>query len=89
MNQTIQELWNGNIAPCEHCGAQDRQANILYGEVRRSREAVANALQEEHRKLLEQYGQCWEDYLFRMMEEAFRDGFVLGSRLSAEIYSQE
>lgn len=89
MHSAIYDLWNGNIAPCEHCGAQDRQANILYGAVCRSREAAAKALPEEHRKLLEQYGQCWEDYLLRMMEEAFRDGFVLGSRLSAEIYSQE
>ena len=31
---TIIDLWNGNIAPCEHCGAQDSAVNHLNATVR-------------------------------------------------------
>ena len=29
MKDTIIEIWNGNIAPWEHCGAHDPTANEL------------------------------------------------------------
>lgn len=87
MNQEISDLWNGNLAPCEHCGAQDQTANNLYSRVQRCREEMTAGLTGEQRGILEQYAQVWEDYLLRMMELAFRDGFITGSRLAAEVWS--
>lgn len=87
MKQIISELWNSNLAPCEHCGAQDIKANTLYAKVQQGRGALEEMLLEEQRKPLAHYGQCWEDYLLRMMERAFQEGFVIGSRMAAEVYS--
>ena len=87
MESTIIDLWNGEIAPCEHCGAQDQKANLLLAKVRRSREALDHGLNAEQKELSEQHAQAWEDYLLRMLELAFRDGFTVGSRLTEEVYS--
>lgn len=84
----ISDLWNGNIAPCEHCGAKDRQANALYAGAQRSREALKASLAGENHDLLENYGKHLEDYLLRMMELAFREGLVLGIRLTTEVFSE-
>jgi len=84
----ISDLWNGNIAPCEQCGAKDRQANVLYAETQRSREALNASLSGENHDLLENYGKHWEDYLLRMMELSFREGLALGIRLTTEVFSE-
>ena len=88
MESVISELWNGEIAPCEHCGAQDRKANTLFAKVRQGREALAGELTESQRAHLEACVSDWEDYLLRMMELAFREGMVLGLRLGAETFSR-
>ena len=71
MKSVISELWNGEIAPCEHCGAQDGLANILFSKRKQGRETMEKILPEERRDVLESYRQLWEDYLLRMMETFF------------------
>ena len=85
----IYELWNGEIAPCEHCGAQDGPANNLYSKMKQEKEAMEKNLPEERRGLLDAYSQSWEDNLLRMMELSFREGFVLGLRLGTEAFSMK
>jgi hypothetical protein len=50
MTQTIGELWNGNIAPCEHCGSHDTEANKLNSLLERNREALRGELTEAQRE---------------------------------------
>lgn len=40
MPKTVKDLWNGNIAPVEHCGAHDREVNQLHGLMTRHRENI-------------------------------------------------
>ena len=89
MKSVISELWNGEIAPCEHCGAQDGLANILFSKMKQGRETMEKILPEERRDVLESYSQLWEDYLLRMMELSFQEGLVLGLRLGREVFSLE
>lgn len=84
MANIITDLWNGNIAPCEHCGAKDTQANRLYSLMERNREALRRDIPDAQKELLQMYIDCSEDYLFRMMELAFAEGFCLGSKLAFE-----
>lgn len=85
MSQTIEDLWNGNIAPCEHCGAHDMQANGLFAAMNRSFDALSAGLSEEQKELLRGYQEQADSYLLRMMELAFCDGFCLGARFAAEV----
>lgn len=85
MSRIVYDLWNGNIAPCEHCGSHDPVANRLMCQIERSREIMCGELTEAQRAKFQKYMDDSEDYLLRMMELAFMDGFVLGSRLMMEV----
>ena len=85
MTNALCELWNGNIAPVDHCGAHDREANHLSALLERKRESLLVELTAEQRLLFQKYMDCSEEYLLRMMELSFCDGFRIGARLLMEI----
>ena len=82
---TIIDLWNGNIAPCEHCGAHDSDMNHLIGLMERNREALREGLTVAQMEIFQKYIDCSEEYLLRMLELAFSDGFCLGGKMVMEI----
>lgn len=84
MPETILSLWRGEIAPCDHCGSHDGEANHLLGLMERNREKLQAGLTAAQGEIFQKYMDCAEEYQFRMLELAFRDGFSLGSRLTAE-----
>ena len=84
MMATIIELWNGNIAPGEHCGAHDPQVNQLIALMERNREQLCDGLTAAQKEIFEKYIDCSEEHLLRMLELAFGEGFCLGSRLVME-----
>lgn len=84
MTQTITDLWNGNIAPCEHCGARDAEAAHLIGLMEQNKGNLCSGLTAAQKETFQKYIDCSEEYLLRMLELAFRDGFCLGSRLATE-----
>lgn len=83
--QTIIDLWNGNIAPCEHCGARDSEANHLISLMERNRESLLEGLTAAQIEIFQKYIDCSEEYLLRMLELAFCDGFSLGGKMAMEI----
>ena len=85
MANTISDLWNGNIAPVEHCGSHDLKANMLIGMVEQQKEALIDSLTNTQLEIFRRFLNCSEDYLFRMQELAFCEGFTLGSKLAMEI----
>lgn len=84
MFQTISDLWYGNIAPCDHCGSHDAEANRLLALSERSREVLEKELTSLQKEVLQKYTDYREEYTLRMMELAFCDDFSLGCRLTAE-----
>lgn len=87
MPQTISDLWNGNIAPCEHCGSHDTEANHLICLIERNRDSLREKLTTEQNETFQKYIECSEEYLPRMMELSFCDGFCVGTRLAMESLS--
>lgn len=82
--KTIIDLWNGNIAPCEHCGSHDPQINNLISLIERNRENLSRGFTEAQMETFQKYMDCSDEYLLRMLELAFCDGFSLGSKLTIE-----
>ena len=89
MNQTITKLWYGNLSPCEKCGVGDREADHLLSLMERNREALCDGLAEHQRASLEKYIACADEYLCRIQELSFYEGFSLGCRLTAEALVKE
>lgn len=83
--QTIIDLWNGNIAPCEHCGSHDVEANQLTNLLERNRDVLSGTLTAAQMDVFQKCIDCSEEYLLRMMGLAFCDGFCLGGRLAVEV----
>jgi len=86
MNGTIIDLWNGNIAPCERCGCGDPVIHDLMETLERNRRQLYSELTTSQMEILQKYIDCHDEYLLRMLELAFSDGFSLGSRLTVESY---
>ena len=84
MSQTMKDLWNGNIAPCERCGAHDATANELISLMERNRTQLGEGLTAAQMDLFQKYIDCADEYLLHMLELAFCDGFSLGSKLTVE-----
>lgn len=85
MPQTIADLWNGNIAPWEHCGSHDTEANHLIVLMERNREKLCEGLTQAQKERFQKYADCSEEYCLRLQEVAFCEGFSLGSKLMAEV----
>ena len=83
--QTIIEVWNGNNAPCETCGAHDADANRLLCVMELKREILREGLTAIQADILQKYIESSEEYLLRMMELAFRDGFCTGGKMVMEM----
>lgn len=84
MTQTIRDLWNGSIAPCKHCGAQDADVKHLTDLMERNRQVLCNGLTPVQAEHFQKYVDCSEEYLQQMLELAFAAGFSLGSKLVIE-----
>lgn len=84
MMQTIVDLWNGNIAPCEHCGSHDSEANHLLALMERNRATLCEGMTTAQTETFQKYIDCSEEYLIRMLELSFCEGFCLGSKLTVE-----
>lgn len=85
MIAAICELWKGNISPMEQCGAQDLKANQLSCMIDKSQESLWTELNAEQKELFQEYMECSEAYLLRMMELSFCDGFRIGGKLAMDI----
>ena len=84
MKETISDLWNGRLSPCDGCGIHDPQVKELSCWMGRCRDALIATMTPPQKQLLEAYMDCSEDHLLRMMEDAFCQGFSLASSLLTE-----
>ena len=86
MPTTITDLWYGNIIPFDKCGAHDSQTSQLAALMERNKEALRSTCTAQQQTLLEKYIACSDDYLLRMMEQAFFSGFSLSAKLLTEAH---
>ena len=82
--ETIIDLWNGNVAPAEDCGSRDPEANHLFSLMVRNEEKLRGGLTDAQKEVLQKYTDCSAEYLMRMLELAFCEGFSLGCKLVTE-----
>ena len=88
MTKTIEDLWNGNLAPADNCGNRDPELNHLIALMERNRAKLCESINALQQETFEKYIDSSEEYLLRMMERAFCDGFCLASKLLMEALSE-
>lgn len=84
MKHTIENLWNGNITPCESCGTTNAEIEELVRLMERNRDDLSKGLSEHQKETLAKYMDCADEYMCFITMQAFSDGFCLASKLLTE-----
>lgn len=84
MVQTLAALWNGNLSPVRHLGENNAELRHLEELIKRNTDLLEAQLNDMQKNRWESYFMCIEEYLSLMTEQAFCDGFCLGTKLTTE-----
>ena len=87
MKQTLEALWNGQIAPAQSNGVHDPEMEHLTVLLDRNREALDGKLTQEQKDIFQKYIDCSDEFTYLSTVQAFCDGFSLASKLLTEALS--
>ena len=85
----IEELWYGNISPCERDFKKGSTYSELLGYIVRHEEDLQKRLNDEEKEILEKFTECMGEMNGISEREAFVRGFVLGARIIIEVMNTE
>ena len=89
MDNILEQLWYGNVAPWEHSTHNDREYKELTELLCRNRDRLTEGLTEAQKELLDKYDECQNELSAKTEKNAFVQGFCLGTRLlAAATYTQ-
>lgn len=84
MTNTIVRLWHGDLEPVSSSGTNDPELKELERLLQRNGERLEEYLDEKGKALFEKYYDCVEEYIAVLCEQAFCNGFCLGTKITAE-----
>ncbi len=87
MTDTIRQLWNGNLDPIRYLGLNNTEIKQLEILMQRNEENLVKRLNEGEKVILEKYHDCMSEYHTLISEQAFCDGFCLGTKIVVEALS--
>ena len=85
----IDELWYGNISPCERDFKKGSKYSKLLGYIVRHEEDLKKRLNDEEIEILEKFTECTNEMYGISEREAFVRGFTLGARIVIEVMNSE
>lgn len=85
----IEELWYGNISPCERDFKKGSKYSELLGYIVRHEEDLKKRLNDEEIEILEKFTECTNEMYGIAERKAFARGFVLGARIIIEVMNTE
>ena len=89
MDNILEQLWYGNVAPWEQSNRLDREYKELTELLHRNRDGLTEGLTEAQKELLDKYDECQNELNAKTEKNAFVQGFCLGTRLlAAATYTQ-
>lgn len=89
MDNILEQLWYGNVAPWEQSNRHDREYKELTELLCRNRDRLTEGLTEAQKELLDKYDECQNELNAKTEKNAFVQGFCLGTRLlAAATYTQ-
>ena len=87
MTKTIAQLWNGNINPIKSLNENNPEIKNLENLMERNLDNLLKEVNGKSKEIFEKYNDCIEEYLTLTTEQAFFDGFCLGTKLIIETFS--
>ncbi|MBQ9133922.1 MAG: hypothetical protein IJX64_05265 [Clostridia bacterium] len=84
MTKTIAQLWNGNLEPVRHSGKNNSEMRQLEDLMQNNLEKLEAVLNENQKMIFEKYKNCFTEYMIVTVEQAFCDGFCMGTKIATE-----
>lgn len=85
----LDELWYGNITPCERDFKKGSAYAELLGYIVRHEKALQKRMNDEEKEILEKLTECTDEMYGIAEREAFVRGFTLGARIIIEVMNTE
>ena len=85
----IEELWYGNISPCEQDFKKGSKYSELLGYIVRHEEDLQKRMNDEEKEIFEKFTECTNEMYGIAEREAFVRGFTLGARIIIEVMNTE
>lgn len=84
----LEELWYGNIEPCEYDASPDREYKELLQLISRNEEKLQATMTNEQKELFTKYADCVRE--LQAMAECllFQNSFRLGARMMLEVMEE-
>ncbi len=84
MTKTIAALWNGNLKPVGKSGINNNEMKELEDVIGQETDRIEGLLSEEEKRLFQAYCDNMNRYLLVSSEQAFCDGYCLGTKIMME-----
>ena len=81
----LEELWYGNISPCERDFKKGSKYSELLGYIVRHEEYLQKRLNVEEKEILEKLTEFTNEMYSIAEREAFVRGFTLGAKIIIEV----
>lgn len=89
MRKTIEELWDGKIAPQDMCKENDPHIKELHALILCNRAELETTLSEEQKNILEKYDDNNDELISLIERRIFEQGFKLGAKLILEVLCED
>ncbi len=80
----IKELWRGNIQPIAKFGNSVSDITELEHIKERNHERLLKIIGDKNADILEKYTDCIDEYINSVCEQAFYEGFCVGTKMCSE-----
>ena len=89
MRSALEELWHGNICPCDNRHEASAQAKELMAYITRHHDNLQETLTEAQKELLEKLNDCYSELCDINERETFVYAFRLGAKIAFEVMKFE
>ena len=87
MKDTLIDLWNGRLMPCTN-GIPSEEMTELKNYIEKHFQKLYSKLNEDERQTLTKLEECQNDLIAAVREEAFVQGFSIGTKMMTEALSK-
>ena len=89
MRNILEELFYGNVCPCDDGRCHNQETKQLMGYIADPHEKLLFTLNEQEKELFEKFNDCCNELTSINERDIFVYAFTLGARLMLEVMREE
>mgnify|MGYP003532086888 CR=1 FL=1 len=85
---TLEDLYYGNISPCERDMKRGSRMDKLVKLICKNEESLMSTLTEHQKETFEKFHDCWSEYMSLAEAAIFEYAFKLGVQIAIETLTE-